>query len=51
MFTAGFQGAVNCDLPMSTEAVTPGFALRWLCEIITVVRVFNDEKKRIEMGI
>jgi type IV secretory pathway TraG/TraD family ATPase VirD4 len=51
IFTAGYQGTVNCDLPMSPDAVTPGFALRWLCEIITVLQAFNEEKKRIEMGM
>ena len=50
IFTIGLNGATNADAPRSAEMATPGFTLRWLCEIITVCQSFAAETERLSMG-
>lgn len=50
IYTIGYQGATNCDTPHNAEQVTPGFALRWFCEIVTVCHSFGYEQRNLRMG-
>lgn len=50
IFTTGYYGAASLDPPIEAADVTPKFALRWLCEIVTVVHGFEYEKRRVQSG-
>jgi type IV secretion system protein VirD4 len=50
IFTIGYYGAASLDPPISAEDVTPKFALRWLCEIVTIAHGFEYEKRRLLDG-
>jgi type IV secretion system protein VirD4 len=50
IYSIGHQGATNCDTPRSAEQVTPTFAMRWFCEIVTVCHSFGLEKRNLSMG-
>jgi type IV secretion system protein VirD4 len=50
IFTIGYYGTAGLDPPIEAGDVTPAFALRWLCEMVTVTHSIDYERKRMQLG-
>lgn len=50
IFTVGYYGTAGLDPPVEADDVTPPFALRWLCEMVTVTHSIDYERKRMRVG-
>lgn len=50
IFTVGYYGAAALDPPIDAQEATPSYALRWLCEIVTVTHAVEYERKRMQEG-
>ena len=50
IFNVGYYGTASLDPPLNAEEATSSFAVRWLCEIVTVTHGVEYERSRMQAG-